>query len=191
MVFLARGDVIEEIKAISGEFDCGFPLLPAVCGSFIKLDLLTFTSAIHCFPLALLPSDQVTRLRSESRIEHEFSVFWVPRRTLVSDEILTEAGTLGEVNISEYPLYFAPLADDVLSLELGNSFKDLYLVCCDNPPLYCVSPVPPQLISFLLRLVSSVFVAVCNLHSIKTRHAYTLQPKPSWAFSCALGCSPE
>lgn len=52
---------------------------------------------------------------------------WVPRRTLVSDKILEEAGVLGDINISELPLYFIPLEKDVLSLELEDSFADLYL----------------------------------------------------------------
>lgn len=34
---------------------------------------------------------------------------------------------LGEVSIHEYPLYFIPVADDVLSLELDDAFSDLYL----------------------------------------------------------------
>lgn len=51
----------------------------------------------------------------------------MPRRTLVSDKILEEAGVLGDINISEFPLYFIPLEKDVLSLELEDSFADLYL----------------------------------------------------------------
>jgi hypothetical protein len=31
--------------------------------------------------------------------------------------------------VSEWPLFFVPLADDVLSLELEDSVSDLYLVC--------------------------------------------------------------
>ena len=34
---------------------------------------------------------------------------------------------LGEANIHEYHLYFIPLADDVLSLELEDAFSDVYL----------------------------------------------------------------
>lgn len=45
----------------------------------------------------------------------------------MSDKILEEAGVLGDVNISELPLYFFPLEKDVLSLELDESFRDLYL----------------------------------------------------------------
>ena len=64
-------------------------------------------------------------------MEHEFFIFWVPRRTLVSNSILEEAGIIGDVNISEFPLYFMPLEEDVLSLELDGSFGDLYLVRSD------------------------------------------------------------
>jgi hypothetical protein len=51
----------------------------------------------------------------------------VPRRTVVSDQLLEEAGVLGEANVSEWPLFFVPLADDVLSLELDDAVSDLYL----------------------------------------------------------------
>jgi lysine-specific histone demethylase 1 len=51
----------------------------------------------------------------------------VPRRTLVSDQLLEEAGILGDVNIAELPLSFFPLEKDVLSLELDDAFGDLYL----------------------------------------------------------------
>jgi hypothetical protein len=51
----------------------------------------------------------------------------VPRRTLISDKILEEAGVLGDTNIFELPLYFVPLDKDLLSLELNHSFEDLYL----------------------------------------------------------------
>lgn len=51
----------------------------------------------------------------------------MPRRTLVSDQIFEEAGILGDVNVAELPLTFFPLENDVLSLELDESFQDLYL----------------------------------------------------------------
>lgn len=51
----------------------------------------------------------------------------MPRRTLISDSILEEAGVLGDASISELPLYFFPLEHDVLSLELDDAFQDLYL----------------------------------------------------------------
>ncbi|KAF2634972.1 Sec1-like protein [Massarina eburnea CBS 473.64] len=72
-------------------------------------------------------ANQIKRIRRDSQIEHEFSIIWVPRRTLVSDQILEESGVLGEASVSEWPLFFVPLADDVMSLELEDSVTDLYL----------------------------------------------------------------
>lgn len=72
-------------------------------------------------------ADHIKRLQRESQTGHEFSIFWVPRRTLVSDKILEEAGVLGDTNIAELPIYFLPLEKDVLSLELEESFSNLYL----------------------------------------------------------------
>ncbi len=74
-----------------------------------------------------MSTEQLKRLQRESQTGHEFHIFWVPRRTLVSDKLLEEAGVLGDVNIAELPLYFFPLEQDVLSLELDSSFRDLYL----------------------------------------------------------------
>ncbi|KAJ9269015.1 hypothetical protein DTO212C5_4854 [Paecilomyces variotii] len=72
-------------------------------------------------------AEQVKKLQRNGTVEHEFSIFWVPRRTLVSNKILEEEGIIGDVNIAEFPLYFLPLEQDVLSLELEDSFSDLYL----------------------------------------------------------------
>ncbi|KAL5116937.1 Vacuolar protein-sorting-associated protein 33 [Pleosporales sp. CAS-2024a] len=72
-------------------------------------------------------ADQIKRIRRDSPIEHEFSIFWVPRRTMLSDQLLEEAGVLGEASVSEWPLFFVPLAEDVLSLELEDAVSDLYL----------------------------------------------------------------
>ncbi|KAL9085118.1 MAG: hypothetical protein Q9165_007762 [Trypethelium subeluteriae] len=72
-------------------------------------------------------AEQIKRVRQTSQIDHEFSIFWVPRRTLVSNQILEEDGVLGDVSISELPIYFIPLEKDLLSLQLEDSFGDLYL----------------------------------------------------------------
>lgn len=72
--------------------------------------------------------EQVKKLQRNGSVEHEISIVWVPRRTLVSNKILEAEGVLGDVNISELPLFFLPLEDDMLSLELDGAFNDLYLV---------------------------------------------------------------
>ncbi|KAI2633711.1 vacuolar protein sorting 33A-like protein [Hypomontagnella submonticulosa] len=88
---------------------------------------VVFMARGECARHAQFIAEQIKRLQRESQTGHEFHVFWVPRRTLVSDKLLEEAGVLGDVNIAELPLYFFPLERDVLSLELDNSFQDLFL----------------------------------------------------------------
>lgn len=45
------------------------------------------------------------------------------------EKILEDEGVLGDVTIGEFPLHFLALEPDLLSLELDDSFKELYLVC--------------------------------------------------------------
>ena len=105
----------------------------------VLVPILRYKSMIYSVPLILYRSnviitclhttiEQIKKLRQSSSIEHEFSIFVVPRRTLVCNKILEDAGVLGDVSVEEFPLYFIPLEQDVLSLELVDSFGDLYLV---------------------------------------------------------------
>ncbi|KAI0999300.1 Vacuolar protein sorting-associated protein [Podosphaera aphanis] len=72
-------------------------------------------------------AEHIKRMQRESQTGHEFSIFWVPRRTLVSEKLLEESGVLGDTNIAELPLFFLPLERDLLSLELDDAFVELYL----------------------------------------------------------------
>lgn len=71
--------------------------------------------------------EQITRLQQNSNTKHDFSVFWVPRRTLFAQSVLEQAGILGDINVGEFRLFFQPLENDLLSLELDDSFGELYL----------------------------------------------------------------
>jgi hypothetical protein len=42
----------------------------------------------------------------------------------VCEKVLEEEGVLANITIGEYPLYFIPFDEDVLSLELDNSLKE-------------------------------------------------------------------
>jgi vacuolar protein sorting-associated protein 33A len=77
-------------------------------------------------------------LQRNGTTELEVSIIWVPRRTLVSNKILEDEGVLGDVNISELNIYFLPLENDILSLELTDSFNDLYLRR-DTTPIFLAS----------------------------------------------------
>ncbi|KAL6248984.1 Vacuolar protein-sorting-associated protein 33 [Rhinocladiella similis] len=89
-------------------------------------------------PLVQAVAEQIKKLQKNGTVEHEISIIWVPRRTLVSNKILEDEGVLGDVNISELPLYFLPLEEDMLSMELDGAFHDLYLRH-DPSPLYLAS----------------------------------------------------
>lgn len=95
--------------------------------AFSYLKLLSGCLLLPC-SLSLRNIEQIKKLLKNGSVEHEISIFWVPRRTLVSNKILEDEGVLGDVNVSEFPMYFLPLEDDVLSLELEDAFMELYLV---------------------------------------------------------------
>lgn len=94
---------------------------------------VVFLARGECGRHAQAIADQIRRLQRESQTGHNFHIFWVPRRTLGSDKILEEAGVLGDASISELPLFFFPLEHDVLSLELDDAFRDLYLTKDPTP----------------------------------------------------------
>ncbi|KAI8464581.1 MAG: Sec1-like protein [Monoraphidium minutum] len=54
--------------------------------------------------------------------DHEFSVFWVPRRSVACEKLLEDEGVAGELAQGELPMDLVPLDDDVLSLELDRAF---------------------------------------------------------------------
>ncbi|GLC45083.1 hypothetical protein PLESTM_001684800 [Pleodorina starrii] len=76
------------------------------------------------------------QIKSRNKFElHDFSVCFIPRRTIACERILEEEGVLGDVVIGEYCLDMVPYDDDVISLELDTAFYDC--VCDgDSTPLY-------------------------------------------------------
>ncbi|KAJ2702948.1 Vacuolar protein-sorting-associated protein 33 [Coemansia sp. IMI 203386] len=74
-------------------------------------------------------ADQVRQLSASQSAgaQREFSLQLVPRRTLLCERVLEEEGVLGEITVSEYRMDFIPLENDLLSLELPATFKELYL----------------------------------------------------------------
>ncbi|RKO88216.1 Sec1-like protein, partial [Blyttiomyces helicus] len=64
---------------------------------------------------------------TNANIKVEYSLFFVPRRTMICEKTLEDAGVIGEITLKEYHLDIVPLEDDLLSLELDNSFRELFL----------------------------------------------------------------
>jgi hypothetical protein len=73
--------------------------------------------------------DQIKQTNNtSSSSSHAYTLILVPRRTTLCDRILEEEGVLGDLTITSYKLEFIPLEDDLLSLEMDNVWRELYLV---------------------------------------------------------------
>ena len=55
--------------------------------------------------------------------QHEFSVYWLPRRSVACDKVLEDTGLTGDVLAEAFLLDWVPLDKDLLSLELGSAYK--------------------------------------------------------------------
>ena len=71
--------------------------------------------------------DQIKRHAKESQ-KHTYTLLLVPRTSTLVTRILEEEGVLGDVTVSSYNLQFIPLAEDVISLENDNAFKEIWVV---------------------------------------------------------------
>ncbi|KAG2050639.1 Sec1-like protein [Suillus hirtellus] len=90
----------------------------------------TTTNVVYlCRPLikyVKIIADQVKAHIRESQ-KHRYTLFLVPRTSTLVSRILEEEGVLGDITISSYNLQFIPIADDVISLENDNAFKELWV----------------------------------------------------------------
>ncbi|KAH9997774.1 Sec1-like protein [Russula compacta] len=71
-------------------------------------------------------ADQIKRHSAESQ-KHTYTLLLVPRTSALITRVLEEEGVLGDVTISSYNLQFIPIADDVVSLENSEAFKEIWV----------------------------------------------------------------
>ncbi|RZC58535.1 hypothetical protein C5167_005840 [Papaver somniferum] len=71
-------------------------------------------------------------------IQREYSVYFVPRRTVACEKIFEEEKVHHLLTIGEYPLHMIPLDEDVLSFELDLAYSD-YLVDGDASALWHIA----------------------------------------------------
>lgn len=81
-----------------------------------------------------LQLDQIKGHARENQ-RHTYTLLLVPRISTLVTRILEEEGVLGDVTVSSYNLQFIPLADDVISLEYENAFKEIWVVGVHPPEL--------------------------------------------------------
>ncbi|PCH34073.1 Sec1-like protein [Wolfiporia cocos MD-104 SS10] len=146
---LARKGLIDALNAVNGAKTLVLdPTLSGPLGLVTEVALLkqhgvdkmfwlepgplsvTTTNVVYlCRPVVKcvrIIADQLKRLARESQ-KHTFTLLLVPRTSTLVTRILEEEGVLGDISISSYNLQFIPLADDVVSLEHDNAFKELYV----------------------------------------------------------------
>ncbi|KAI0304598.1 Sec1-like protein, partial [Russula brevipes] len=71
-------------------------------------------------------ADQIKRHGTESQ-KHTYTLLLVPRTSTLITRVLEEEGVLGDITISSYSLQFIPIADDVVSLENSEAFKEIWV----------------------------------------------------------------
>ena len=81
-------------------------------------------------------TDQIKRHGAESQ-KHTYTLLLVPRMSTLITRVLEEEGVLGDVTVSSYNLQFIPIADDVISLENNEAFKEIWVVGCTDSPRRC------------------------------------------------------
>ncbi|KAF9245690.1 Sec1-like protein [Melanogaster broomeanus] len=90
----------------------------------------TTTNVIYlCRPLikyVKIIADQI-KTHSKESVKYRYTLFLVPRTSTLVSRILEEEGVLGDVTVSSYNLQFIPIAEDVVSLENDNAFKELWV----------------------------------------------------------------
>lgn len=59
---------------------------------------------------------------------HTYTILCTPRITALCRRVLEDLGVIGDVELREYRLEWIGLEDDLLSLELENVAKDIYMV---------------------------------------------------------------
>ncbi|WVQ79288.1 hypothetical protein IAT38_001384 [Cryptococcus sp. DSM 104549] len=65
-----------------------------------------------------------------------YTILLVPRATELCKKVLEDQGVAGDVTLSEFKLGFIPMEDDLLSLEMEDVSRDLYLNGDDTPIYY-------------------------------------------------------
>ncbi|CCJ29484.1 unnamed protein product [Pneumocystis jirovecii] len=68
------------------------------------------------------------QVRSERDLKtFNSTLYLVSRRTSTCDKILEEEGVIGDLVIGSFPLWMIPFEEDLISLELKDSFKEIYM----------------------------------------------------------------
>lgn len=98
-------------------------------------DLELHTPCVHIMYLIrpalancrLIASHILNHRSREPNIKRTYSLYFVPRRSMLCERELELLGVLGDITVHDFHLELIPFDEDVLSMELSASFKDCFL----------------------------------------------------------------
>ena len=102
-----------------------FPLASGPLPS-ISADNVVFVTrpSLSCMDMIADNIKQEER-RGGSGVKTDFHVLFVPRKSLLCEKRLVQAGVFGSLSCSSLPVYLFPLDTDLLSMELPTAYGDL------------------------------------------------------------------
>lgn len=94
--------------------------------SLQDINAIIYLSSTDFHRASMIASHAQTVISSSTSLD--VNLVLVPEKTLAFNQVLEESSILGDLTIHAWPVYFLPIADDLLSLNLPNGgFRDTYL----------------------------------------------------------------
>ena len=102
-----------------------FPLSPGPLPA-ISADNVVFITrpSLSCMDI-IADNIKQEECRGGSGVKTDFHVLFVPRKSLLCEKRLVQAGVFGSLSCSSLPVYMFPLDTDLLSMELPTAYGDL------------------------------------------------------------------
>ncbi|KAF9969867.1 hypothetical protein BGZ73_007605 [Actinomortierella ambigua] len=137
---MARKELINVLDSVQGKktLDHG---VEAVCYLQSELSPTQYRNIIYiCRPQVNYMQYIANHVRSHPAeraqgMPYSYALFFVPRTTALCEKVLADEGVSGSIKKGVFQLDFIPMEDDLLSLEMDSTFRELYLEH-DTSPIY-------------------------------------------------------
>merc|ERR1719167_1190371 len=103
-------------------------MFPMTSGSLppINADNVVFISRPNLTCMDIIADNiKLEERKGGSGVKIDFHIFFVPRKSLLCEKRLVQAGVFGSITCSSLPVYFFPLDTDLLSMELPTAYGDI------------------------------------------------------------------
>jgi len=120
MGLMAEYSVLQEHEVLK--------MFPMTSGSLppINADNVVFISRPNLTCMDIIADNiKLEERKGGSGVKIDFHIFFVPRKSLLCEKRLVQAGVFGSITCSSLPVYFFPLDTDLLSMELPTAYGDI------------------------------------------------------------------